>query len=68
MSETADGDQLMLRLGGNGGRGPVEVTLRHSEGDFEMTTIATEYPSDEIQEIDLTKMLRREGYEIVEAL
>lgn len=64
----SDVDQLTLRLGGNGGRGPVEVVLWHEEGDADMTTITTEYPGDDIQEIDLTERLRREGYEIVEAI
>ena len=64
----SDVDQMTLRLGGAGGSGPVEVILWHDEGDYEMTTITTEYPGDEIREIDLTKALRREGYEIVEAI
>jgi len=65
---SSDVDQLMLRLGGAGGQGPVEVIAWHDEGEYEMTTIVTEYPGDEIREIDLSKMLRREGYEIVEAI
>lgn len=64
----SDIDQMTLRLGGNGGRGPVEVVVWHDEGDRDMTTITTEYPDDDIQEIDLTDLLRREGYEIVEAI
>lgn len=67
-SEESDYKKLQLRLGGANGKGPVEVLLFHDEEGAEMTTIVTEYPGDEIQDIDLSKWLHREGYELVEAV
>lgn len=64
-TETSDEDRLMLRLGGNGGTGPVEIVIWHGEEGDDMTTVVTEYPDDRVRDLDVTWELNRAGYELV---